>query len=180
MLTTGRMPIEVPGTQEQPGPPSFPADQISAIVAYVATHGAGSGPKIPYVAPSSDLTRGRVIFEENCQQCHGAVGTGAVAGFGWIAPPLPIANDVQVAEAVRVGPGIMPRFDEHAISGRDLDALVAYVRTLHHPQDPGGWSVEASGPVGEGLIAFVIGLGVTITVMRLVGETTKQEQRSEL
>ncbi|HZO94874.1 MAG TPA: c-type cytochrome [Candidatus Baltobacteraceae bacterium] len=180
MLSTGRMPIEVPYTEEQPGPPSFPPEQIAALVAYVGTHGAGNGPPIPRVAPSGDIVRGRAIFEENCQQCHGAVGTGAVAGFGWIAPPLPIATNVQVAEAVRFGPGIMPRFDEHAISPRDLDALVAYVQTLHHPQDPGGWSVEASGPVGEGLIAFVVGLGVTILVMRLVGETVKQEQKSEL
>jgi len=180
MLSTGRMPIEVPYTEEQPGPPSFPADQIQALVLFLGSHGAGSGPAIPVLSPSHDLTRGRVVFEENCQACHGATGNGAVAGFGWIAPPLPIATDEQVAEAVRFGPGIMPRFDAHAIPQRDLDALVAYVHALRTPADPGGWSIEAAGPVGEGLIAFAIGLGTTLLVMRLVGEGTREEGRSEL
>jgi ubiquinol-cytochrome c reductase cytochrome c subunit len=172
-LSTGRMPLEVPDTEPMRGPPSYPRPQIDALIAYVTTHG-GAGPPIPVLHHNGDLTRGRVVFEENCQQCHGATGDGAVAGFGWLAPSLRAAIPVQVAEAVRVGPGIMPRFGEGDIPDRDLDALVGYVETLHHPDDRGGYSLASAGTVGEGLVAWVFGLGGTIVVMLLVGETLKR------
>jgi len=169
-LATGRMPLEVPGTEAMRGPPAFSRAQIDAIVAYVVTHG-GNGPPIPAVHPNADLTRGRVIFEENCQACHGATGTGAVAGFGWLAPSVLQGTPLQAAEAVRIGPGIMPKFDERLIPQRDLDALVAYVETLRSPDDRGGYSLASAGPVGEGLVAWIVGLGVMIVVMLAVGET---------
>lgn len=172
-MSTGRMPLEVPGTEPMRGPPSFPRDQIDAIVTYVVAHG-GSGPAKPEIHFSADLARGRKIFEENCQSCHGATGTGAVAGFGWLAPTLLQSTPLQTAEAVRVGPGIMPKFGEHQIPQADLDALAAYAETLHHPDDRGGYSLASAGPVGEGLVAWVAGLGITIAVMFAVGETLKR------
>lgn len=176
-LSTGRMPLEVPGTEALPGPPAFSRAQIDALIAYVTSHGGGTGPPIPQLAPSSDLTRGRVLFEENCQACHGATAEGAIAGFGWLAPPLRDVQPEHIAEAVRIGPGIMPRFDEHAIPPRDLDALVAYVGTLRNPDDRGGYPMGSVGPVAEGLVAVVIGLGGTILLMLAVGTTTHRKHR---
>jgi ubiquinol-cytochrome c reductase cytochrome c subunit len=174
-LATGRMPLEVPGTEPMRGPPSFPRDQIDALVAYVVSHG-GTGRGIPVVhASRGNLTRGRVVFEENCEACHGATGTGAVAGFGWLAPALLQSTPLQTAEAVRTGPGIMPKFDEHAIPPPDLDALAAYVDALHHPDDRGGYSLASAGPVGEGLVSWVVGLGLTVLLMFAVGETLKRQ-----
>ncbi|MGH7716354.1 MAG: c-type cytochrome [Vulcanimicrobiaceae bacterium] len=171
MLRTGRMPLEVPGTEPQAAPPQLTPQQIDAIVAYTAEHGAGSGPAIPAVAPSQALARGRVLFDNNCQACHGALGTGATTGYGWIAPALKDADATEIAEAVRFGPGIMPHFDARLIPGDDLNALVAYVLTFRHPPDIGGYSVESAGPVGEGLLAWIIGVGGGAIVMVLVGET---------
>jgi ubiquinol-cytochrome c reductase cytochrome c subunit len=168
-LTTGRMPLEVPGTQPVAGPPSFPREQIDALVGYITAHG-GAGTPIPRVNPGGDLVRGRVLFEENCQQCHGATGEGAVAGFGWLAPALRETAPLQVAEAIRVGPGIMPRFDAARLPQRDLDALVRYVETLHQPDDRGGWGIGGFGPVGEGLVAWLLGLGVVLLLMQRIGE----------
>jgi ubiquinol-cytochrome c reductase cytochrome c subunit len=172
-LATGRMPIEVPGTEPMRGPPSFPRDQIDALTAYVMSHG-GSGVAIPVVHDSRALTRGRKIFEANCQACHGATGTGAVAGFGWLAPSVLQSTPLQTAEAVRTGPGIMPKFDERVVPAPDLDALAAYVDTLHRPDDRGGYSLASAGPVGEGLVAWIVGLGLAIVVMLAVGETLKR------
>ena len=168
-LSTGRMPVDVPGTEPMRGPPSFPRAEINALIAYVATHAAG--PTIPAVHESHDLTRGRKLFEANCQACHGAIGTGAVAGFGWLAPSVLQSTPLQTAEAVRTGPGIMPKFGEHVMPQADLDALVAYTDTLHRPDDRGGYSLASAGPVGEGLMAWIVGLGFTIIVMLAVGET---------
>ena len=173
MLRTGRMPLEVPDTQPQSAPPQLTPQQIEAVVAYTVANGAGSGPPIPTVAPSHALERGRLIFDNNCQACHGALGTGATTGYGWIAPPLHDATPTEVAEAVRFGPGIMPHFDARLISDNDLNALVAYVMTLRHPPDVGGYSVESTGPVGEGLLAWIIGVGGAAIVMALVGESVR-------
>ena len=174
-LSTGRMPLEVPGTEPMRGPPSFPRPQIDALIAYVVSHG-GTGPPIPVLHHNADLTRGRVIYEENCQQCHGATGDGAVAGFGWLAPSLKASIPVQVAEAVRTGPGIMPRYAAADISDRDLDALVGYVEAMHRPDDRGGYSLASAGPVGEGLAGWIVGVGGTIIVMLLVGETLAKKR----
>ena len=173
-LSTGRMPVDVPGTEPMRGPPSFPREQIDAIVAYVVTHG-GDGPPIPAVHPNGNLTRGRVIFEENCQACHGATGTGAVAGFGWLAPSVLQSTPLQTAEAVRVGPGIMPKFSEGVLPPADLDALVAYADALHHPDDRGGYSLASAGPVGEGLVGWIVGLGCVVVVMLAVALRQAQD-----
>jgi ubiquinol-cytochrome c reductase cytochrome c subunit len=69
----------------------------------------------------------------------------------------------------------MPRFGTGDISDRDLDALVGYVETLHHPDDRGGFSLASAGPVGEGLVGWIAGVGGTIIVMLLVGETLKRK-----
>jgi len=178
MLRTGRMPLEVPDTEPLPAPAQLTSSQIEAIVAFTVAHGAGGGPPIPSVRPSDALARGRVVFDGNCQACHGALGTGAVAGYGWLAPPLYGDDATQIAEAIRFGPGIMPHFDSRLISDDDLDALVAYVGTFRHPPDIGGYSVEASGPVGEGLLAWIIGVGTGSIVMVLVGETLRSSPLS--
>ena len=173
MVRTGRMPLEVPGTEPLPAPPQLQPDEIDALIAYVTTHGAGSSPPIPTVVHSEALARGRVVYDDNCEACHGALGTGAVAGFGWLAPPLQPDNPTQIAEAVRIGPGIMPRFGTKLIADNDLGALVAYVTTFRRSQDAGGYSVESSGPVGEGLVAWIFGVGSCTIVMVLVGETLR-------
>jgi len=176
MLRTGRMPLEVPDTEALPAPPQLTPHQIDAIVAYTVAHGAGSGPAIPTLARSNALARGRLLYDDNCQACHGALGTGATTGYGWIAPALHDAEGTQIAEAVRFGPGIMPHFDARLIPNGDLNALVAYVQTLRHPPDIGGYSVESAGPVGEGLLAWVIGVGTCAIVMLLVGETLRSHK----
>lgn len=169
-LATGRMPLEVPGTEPDRGAPAFDAQQIAALVAFAEAHGVVA-PAIPDVRANDALARGRKLYESNCQACHGASADGATVGYGWIAPGLREATPLQIAEAVRFGPGVMPRFDTHAMPSADLDALVAYVETLDRAPHPGGISLASAGPVGEGLFAWIVGIGLATAVMRYVGET---------
>lgn len=169
-LATGRMPLEVPGTEPDRGPPELGPHQIAAIVSFAAGHGIVV-PRIPAVHSSHALARGRVIYEANCQACHGASADGATVGYGWIAPGLRAATPLQIAEAVRTGPAMMPRFDERTLSNADLDALIAYVGELDRAGHPGGLSFAGAGPVAEGLFAWIAGIGFSMLIMRYVGET---------
>lgn len=179
MLRTGRMPLEVPGTEALSGPPQLTPAQIKAVEAFALASGAQGGPPIPSPAPGNDLARGRKIFDDNCEACHGAQGIGATVGFGWVAPDLYPADATEVAEAVRFGPGVMPNFDNRQISDSDLNDLVTYVLTFRHPPDVGGYALAHVGPTAEGLIAWFFGIGSTCIVMVLVGETLRSRQQPD-
>ena len=149
--------------------PAYPPEMISALVDYV--HGLGSGgPDLPTVdAAAGDLTRGGEIYRLQCAACHAWSGDGG-ALYHREAPPLHDATAVQVAEAVRVGPGLMPAFGPAAVSESDLNSLVAYVRSLRHPDDRGGSALWHLGPVAEGGIAILVGLAVLVLCTHMIGD----------
>ena len=125
---------------------------------------------LPLVDNTGNLARGRTLFIENCSACHGATAQGGSVGYGWTAPSLDRATVTQVAQAIRIGPGVMPRFDEHALSDRDINDIVRYVNVLQtNVPNAGGLPLRGLGAVAEGLVAWVLGMGVLIVIIRLVG-----------
>lgn len=172
MLSTGRMPLSDPDQQPTRQPPKYSAEEIEALVAYVGSLGPG-GEAIPFVSPEAgDLSLGRDLYGANCLACHGAGAQGASVGAGQIAPSLHRATPVQVAEAVRVGPGAMPPFTEELIDQHELDSLVRYVMDLRTESNPGGLDLGRVGPVVEGFVGWVVGLGLLLLVIRLTGTKT--------
>jgi ubiquinol-cytochrome c reductase cytochrome c subunit len=168
-LTTGRMPALVPSEQNQHRTPIFSPGQIDSIVAFVMSHSRGST-ILPYVDNQGNLARGRALFMANCSACHGATAQGGSVGYGWIAPSLDRATVTQVAQAIRVGPGVMPRFDEATLTDRDVNDIVRYVNVLQTDvPNPGGFALGGLGPFAEGLVAWVLGLGSLVVVIRLIG-----------
>ena len=169
MLSTGRMPLAEPDVQPVRRPPAYAPEEIRAIVAYMTALGPG-GPGIPAVDPGrGDVALGRTLYASNCLACHGAGGQGASVGGGAVAPTLDQASAVQIAESVRIGPGVMPPFTEEQLSPADLDSLVRYLLFLRTPEDRGGLGLGHVGPVVEGLIGWLLGLGVLLVVIRLTG-----------
>ncbi len=167
-LSTGRMPLARPGAQAVRKPPSFDEAQIRDIVAYLTLLSPGGTP-IPQVQPGTgDLSRGQAVFELNCAPCHGVAGNGGAVG-GQVAPNIHVATTSQIGEAVRIGPGTMPVFDQATISDRDLNSLVRYVLYLRKPEDRGGASLSHGGPIIEGFVALLIGLGSVVLATRFIG-----------
>ena len=172
MLSTGRMPLADPDQEPTRQPPKYSAEEIEALVAYVASLGPG-GESIPFVSlEGGDLALGRDLYSGNCLACHGAGAQGASVGAGQLAPSLHRATPVQVAEAVRVGPGPMPPFGDELIDQRQLDSLVGYVMNLRTESNPGGLDLGRVGPVVEGFVGWVVGLGLLLLVIRLTGTKT--------
>ncbi|MEO3777647.1 c-type cytochrome [Micromonospora sp. B11E3] len=164
-LSTGRMPVTQEVQQSSRRPPVFSPEEISALVDHVASFGGG-GPQIPRVGPG-DVVPGRDLFAANCAPCHGATGSGAVLTNGWIAPPLYDASPTQVAEAVRVGPGLMPAFPSQVLTDRQVDDLTGYVRELRGERlDRGGNPLGRLGPLAEGLVAWAVVLGLLVGAVR--------------
>jgi ubiquinol-cytochrome c reductase cytochrome c subunit len=163
-LTTGRMPAAA-GTDQQPNrkPPAYGDDEIEALVAYVASLGAG--PAIPELdLAGADVANGGVLFRANCASCHNAAAVGGALSYGRHAPPLDDSTAVQVVEAMRIGPGQMPVFDPETIDDRSATDIAAYVQYLRDPEDPGGLSLGRVGPVTEGFVALVVGLGGAVLI----------------
>ena len=166
-LSTGRMPLANPGDQPARRPPTYTDEEIAALVAYLTPVVAG-GPAIPDVdVASAELQRGAQLFLNNCAACHGAGASGDSIGGGQIAPSLVEPTALQIVEAIRVGPGLMPRWSERQMEPADADAVAAYLVWIRDNADRGGLPLGRVGAVAEGLIAMVIGVGLILLVIRL-------------
>jgi ubiquinol-cytochrome c reductase cytochrome c subunit len=172
-LSTGGMPLRNPTLQPDiPQRPAFDRQQINAIVAYVASYG---GPPAPTADPSKgDLRMGFDQFTLNCAGCHQVVARGGMFVGAWV-PNLLHVNAQQIAEAVRMGPFLMPRFDYHQIDQHQLDSIARYVLYAQHPANLGGWGIYNIGPIPEGIVAWFLGLGALLIVARLIGERNDEE-----
>ncbi len=167
-LSTGRMPAASSDEQPQRKEPAYSPDEIDALVAYVAS--LGDGPELPDVDLSdADLAAGGLVYRANCQACHSASGSGGALSYGSAAPGLGSSTPAQIGAAVRVGPGQMPTFDTEVISDDELDDLVAYVRYLDNPDDPGGLPIGRTGPIPEGFVAWLVGMVVLVGLVVWIG-----------
>ena len=167
-LSTGRMPLDQPQSVSIRKPRRYDHQQIDALVAYVAS--LGKGPAIPKVdTKQADIAHGQVLFSDNCAGCHSATGAGGALGPGIAAPSLHRATDTQAAEAMRTGPGPMPKFGPDTLSTRQVNDIVKYVQYLKHPEDRGGLGLGRVGPIPEGFVAWIIGLGLLLLVCRWIG-----------
>ena len=95
----------------------------------------------PAVTPGV-LEKGRAIYKANCTACHGESGTGnGPAAVSFKPAPRDHTNraymdkltDKNIADVIQMGGAIkgMPLMPSSPqIRGADLDALVAYVRSL--------------------------------------------------
>jgi len=193
-LSTGRMPLyantpRVPGPRrvERPLPgqqladpnatprrqrPAYPQPVIDALINYVYDLTGGDGLGIPPLHPASaNLADGGELFRQQCAACHAWAGDGG-ALLHREAPSLHDGTTMQIAEAIRIGPGAMPAFGGAALTDAQLNDLVAYVRYLDNPEDRGGEPLWHLGPVAEGGIAWVFGLGILLVAVRWMGESS--------
>jgi ubiquinol-cytochrome c reductase cytochrome c subunit len=165
-LSTGYMPLRHLGMQPRREPVFLSEHQIRALVAYIASFG---GPPIPKPKPEiGDISKGLELFTEHCAGCHQVVAQGGVV-TGALPPALVDATPLQVAEAVRIGPYVMPKFSQRDLSDRQLDSIIRYVEFTKNPDRPGGWGLGFLGPVPEGLVTWFLAIPALIVLCLLLG-----------
>ena len=110
------MPLRSPYDQPRRSRVLFSKHDLRALVAYVAS--LGSGPAIPHPDPAlGSISAGFSLFAQNCAACHQISAAGGYVPDS-VAPPLAADSPRQIAEAVRIGPNLMPRFSRSLLSDR--------------------------------------------------------------
>jgi len=166
-VSTGRMPLDAPRNEPMRARPQYNRSQINALVDYVSAFG---GPPAPTANPSAgDLALGLHDFTLHCAGCHQIVARGGLT-LGAQVPNLQQATPPEIAEAVRMGPYLMPRFDSAQIDQHALDSIARYVVWTRRPVNAGGWGIYNIGPIPEGMVAWFVALGAMVLVARLIGE----------
>ena len=179
MLDSGRMPAPAPDVNEIPRVPRFTYAQIDTLTKYVLSLSPRPGDASLPIVANGNPSRGRALYAENCQQCHGAVGDGASVGSNDVAPDLATATVFQIGEAIRAGPGIMPRFDRRTLSDADVSDIAFFIRDAEtHANEPdstnaGGFPLAHLGPAPEGFIAWLFGMGALVLFIRGIGTAGK-------
>ena len=140
-LETGRMPLAASREQPMRTRPAFSQAKIQALIAYVASFG---GPAIPdgQCRETARSSKGQSLFALNCAGCHTIQGAGGIV-TGAVVPSLNVATPRQIAEAIRIGPYVMPRFGP----GRAVETRYRLDRALRaeHPGPPMTAAGGASG-----------------------------------
>ncbi|HUR17322.1 MAG TPA: c-type cytochrome [Acidimicrobiales bacterium] len=174
-LSTGRMPLADEQAQPRRKDPAYSPAEIGLLVEYVAS--LGGGPRLPHVDPAAgDLAQGGVLYRSNCAPCHTAAGIGGALSYGRAAPSLHSSGPLQVASAVRVGPGQMPKFGSETFDQEELDSIVRYVQHLRAPPTPGGAALGSAGPIPEGFVAWFFGVGALVLAVLWIGKRQDQNR----
>jgi ubiquinol-cytochrome c reductase cytochrome c subunit len=176
VLRTGRMPWkDNKGPAIERGEPRFGDEDIRALVVYIGK--AVGDAQVPQVdLAQGNLQRGRQLYGQACAACHGMNGAGAALGGQNIAVSLQNVHPQDVAEAIKIGPGQMPvgggltdyEFGT-ASSTQEVNDIARYVESLRtSPYNRGGAPIGGKGPVPEGFVAWVIGLGALVLAARWI------------
>jgi ubiquinol-cytochrome c reductase cytochrome c subunit len=175
-LRLGLMPLASPHEEPQLSRVLFSDKEIRSLVAYVSS--LGPGLPIPHtgvrvvgdriVGPGT-IADGLYQFTLHCAGCHQIVGRG---GFvtGARVPPLQDLTPTEIAEAIRIGPYLMPRFPPSQISDHQLDSIVKYVLSTRAPANHGGWGIGNLGPIPEGIVAWWIAIPLLIGLCLLLAK----------
>ena len=163
-VSTGRMPAKETGPQMPRKPPVFSTTQIHQLAAYIES--LGGGPPIPSAAQVSpagaDVALGQQLFITDCAQCHNFAGAGGALTFGKYAPALTQATYTQFYEAMVTGPEAMPVFSDTTITPQQKRDIIAYITRVRSEPNPGGFSLGRIGPVTEGIVGFLGGIGALV------------------
>lgn len=160
-VSTGRMPAARLGQQIERKRNYFSEQEIADLAAYVAT--LGPGPAIPSDEDvdysDADVARGGEIYRTNCSMCHNYAGSGGALTQGKFAPSLNGVTPRHMYEAMLTGPQSMPVFGDNTMKPQDKRDIIAFLKTTSEEPSPGGARLGKLGPVTEGGIGWLVGLG---------------------
>lgn len=177
-VATGRMPLANPEAQAVRKEPIYTEDETAQLAAYIASLAPGPaipGPEQYDTSGLSDeqIALGGELFRANCASCHSFSGNGGALTNGKYAPSLRESSSKHIYSAMITGPQSMPVFPDSTLRADDKRAIIAYIETLRDEPNNGGLDLGRMGPVTEGLLLFVVGIGALIAVAVWIGVKAK-------
>jgi ubiquinol-cytochrome c reductase cytochrome c subunit len=172
-VSSGRMPAtDVRAVEAERKASRLTPKQALELAAWVNSLDP-SVPAVPFPhLGGANQSIGASLFSLNCAACHTITGAGDALAYGTNAPSLQNRGVTaqQVAEAIRTGPANMPRFSGNLTDAQVRD-LVSYVTgRIQHPTNAGGAGLGGVGPVAEGFVALLIGVGGLALICFWIGE----------
>jgi ubiquinol-cytochrome c reductase cytochrome c subunit len=174
-VSSGRMPAQDTNAVEAERKPArLTPLQALQVAAYVNS----LDPAVPFVpavnTAKGDVADGAELFSLNCAACHTITGSGDALAYGTNAPSLNKKEITaqQVAEAIRTGPANMPRFTGNLSDAQVRDIVTYVTQYIQHPQDPGGFGLGGVGPVTEGFVGLLLGVGGLVLICFWIGDRT--------
>lgn len=164
VLVTHRMPPGADPFDNRQRPERFDEQQMADVLAFMVERFSLTG---DVERPGEgDPARGLELYAQNCAACHGATGSGGVAGGGAWTPRIVGYEPQVVAGAIRVGPFEMPRFAPEVLGDGDVADIAAFLEAVEeHPGTllfPGELNpVYASA---FGLLTALVMLGLVLVV----------------
>jgi ubiquinol-cytochrome c reductase cytochrome c subunit len=184
---TGRMPMVQPGAQVVVKKTVYTPDEIEALAAFVAS--LGPGPAIPEpdqydpaTIPEDEreeaVVRGGQFFRTNCTACHNFAAAGGALPGGKYAPSLGDVEPRHIYEALITGPQQMPVFSDEVLTPEEKRQIISYIQTITEQPGYGGAKLGSLGPVTEGLVGWVVGVGVlTAFAVWIAAHTARTTRR---
>jgi ubiquinol-cytochrome c reductase cytochrome c subunit len=154
-------------TQAMRKDPLYNAEETAALAAYVAS--LAPGPAIPGESElnferDGSTAEGGELFRNNCAMCHNFAGQGGALTQGKYAPTLMGVEPKHIYEAMVTGPQSMPVFSDKTITPEEKLSIIKWIKSAEKEPNLGGASLGRVGPVTEGLLGWVLGLGLLIGV----------------
>jgi ubiquinol-cytochrome c reductase cytochrome c subunit len=167
-VESGRMPLSNGAVQAPRKDAKYNQSQIDALAAYIQSN--GGGPQLPEgTLTEGDLAQGGELFRTNCASCHNFAGAGGSLTYGKYAPPLDEASARVIYTAMQSGPESMPRFGDGQLTVADKKAITYYVKHITSVQSQGGDDLGRYGPVSEGLVIWLVGIGMLVGITLWIG-----------
>ena len=167
-VESGRMPLAGAGPQADRKKPQYSVAEVDQLAAYIQSN--GGGPQLPSGSlTDGDLQEGGELFRTNCSSCHNFAGAGGALTYGKYAPRLEPASARVIYSAMQSGPESMPRFSDGQLSIEEKKAVTYYVRYITRAAQPGGSDLGKFGPVPEGLVIWLVGIGALVITTLWIG-----------
>jgi ubiquinol-cytochrome c reductase cytochrome c subunit len=91
--------------------------------------------------------------------CHNFAGSGGALTHGKFAASLKGVTAKHMYEAMLTGPQSMPVFGDGTMTPQDKKEIIAYLKTIDAQSNPGGAALGKVGPVTEGGVGWIVGIG---------------------
>lgn len=162
---TGRMPMADMSQQAMRKKPVYDEEETAALAAYVAS--LAPGPGVPTESQlnyerDGNVAEGGTLFRTNCAMCHNFAAQGGALTQGKYAPTLMGVTPKHIYEAMITGPQSMPVFSDKTLTPAEKLSIIKWIKSAEAEKPLGGASLGRVGPVTEGLLGWVLGLGVLI------------------